>query len=206
MTIDAKKVKSLRDRTGAGIMDCKEALVATDGNMDRAVEVLRKKGIAKADMKMGRRADQGVAISYVHPGNRIGVLVEVNCETDFVAKTEDFIRFARDMAMQIAATNPLAVDREAVDPAVVEREKEIYKEQARSLGKKSDDIVAKIVNGRVEKFYQENCLLEQPFIKDHEKSVQDILTETIASLGENITISRFARFEVGENSSPDGEG
>ncbi|MFQ6615801.1 MAG: translation elongation factor Ts [Fidelibacterota bacterium] len=205
MAIDAMKVKALRERTGAGIMDCKEALVATDGNMDRAVEVLRKRGIAKADKKLGRRADQGVAISYVHPGNRIGVLVEVNCETDFVAKTDDFLRFARDMAMQIAATNPLAVSRDAIDSDVIDREREIYKEQALSMGNKPDTIIEKIVNGKVEKFYQENCLLEQPFIKDHEKSVQDVLTETIASLGENITIARFARFEVGENSSPDGE-
>ncbi|MFQ6676027.1 MAG: translation elongation factor Ts [Fidelibacterota bacterium] len=206
MAIDARAVKALRERTGAGIMDCKEALVAAGGNMDKAVEVLRKKGIAKADKKVGRRADQGVAISYVHPGNRIGVLVEVNCETDFVAKTEDFVRFARDMAMQIAATHPLSVSREDIDPAIVEREKEIYTEQARSLGNKPDEVIEKIVKGKLEKFYQENCLLEQPFIKDHEKSVQDVLTETIASLGENITISRFARFEIGENSSPDGAG
>lgn len=206
MAIDARKVKTLRDRTGAGIMDCKEALVAADGNMEKAVEVLRTRGIAKADKKIGRRADQGVAISYVHPGNRIGVLVEVNCETDFVAKTDDFIRFAKDMAMQVAATNPLAVNREGIDSSLVEREKEILIEQARSMGKKPDDIIEKIVQGRLEKFYQEKCLLEQPFIKDHEKSVQDILTETIASLGENITISRFARFEVGENSFPDGGG
>lgn len=205
MSIDARIVKALRERTGAGIMDCKEALVAAGGNMDKAVEVLRKKGIAKADKKLGRRADQGVAISYVHPGNRIGVLIEVNCETDFVAKTDDFLRFARNMAMQVAATNPLAVTRDGIDPGLVEQEKEIYREQARSLGKKPDEIIEKIVKGRLEKFYQETCLLEQPYIKDHEKSVKDILTETIASLGENITITRFARFEVGENTSPDGE-
>lgn len=205
MAIDASAVKALRERTGAGIMDCKEALVAAGGNMDKAVEVLRKKGIAKANKKSGRRADQGVAISYVHPGNRIGVLIEVNCETDFVAKTDDFVRFARNMAMQVAATNPLSVTRQGVDSGLVEKEKEIYREQARSLGKKPDDVIEKIVNGKLEKFYQENCLLEQPYIKDHEKSVKDILTETIAILGENIAVSRFARFEVGENSSPDGE-
>ncbi|MFQ6673622.1 MAG: translation elongation factor Ts [Fidelibacterota bacterium] len=205
MTIDAKIVKALRERTGAGIMDCKEALLSAGGDMDKAVEVLRKKGIAKADKKMGRKAEQGVAISYVHPGNRIGVLVEINCETDFVAKTDGFIRFARDIAMQIAATGPLAITRDEVDDTIIEREREIYREQARSMGK-PDEILERIAEGRMEKFFQENCLLEQSFIKDHDKTVQDVLIETIATLGENIAISRFARFEVGETASPNGQG
>lgn len=204
MNIPATAVKSLRERTGAGIMDCKEALVEANGDMDKAVEILRKKGITKAERRMGRKADQGAVLSYIHAGNRIGVLIEVNCETDFVAKTDGFHRFVKDLAMQIAATNPLATEREKVDPVIVEREKEIYREQAKSLGK-PENVVEKIVAGRLEKFYQENCLLEQPFIKDNDKSVQGILTETITSLGENITISRFARFEVGEFAS-NGEG
>lgn len=204
MTIDARIVKSLRERTGAGIMDCKEALVETKGDMEKAIHVLRKKGIAKAEKRAGRKADQGVVLSYIHPGNRIGVLVEVNCETDFVAKTDGFHRFVKDMAMQIAAASPIAIDRSQVDPVVLEREKEIYREQAKSMGK-PDNILGKIVEGRLEKFFQESCLLEQPFIKDNDKSIQDIFSETITTLGENITISRFARFEVGEMAS-NGEG
>ncbi|MEE9167557.1 MAG: translation elongation factor Ts [Candidatus Neomarinimicrobiota bacterium] len=200
MNISADVVKSLREITGAGVMDCKEALVEAKGDMDKAVDILRKKGIAEAKKKAGRTADQGIVLSYIHPGNRIGVLVKVNCETDFVAKTEGFHRFVKDVAMQIAAADPIALQREHVDQEVLDREKEIYTEQAKSMGK-PDSVAEKIIDGRLEKFFQENCLLEQPFIKDHDKSVQDILSETIASLGENITISRFARFEVGEPSS-----
>lgn len=204
MTVDAKEVRSLREKTGAGIMDCKEALVSAEGDMDKAVELLRKLGIAKAEKKVGRKADQGVVLSYVHPGNRIGVLVEVNCETDFVAKTDGFTRLVKDLAMQIAATNPLTVARDGIDEAVVERERDIYREQAKSMGK-PENVVDKVVEGRLEKFYQENCLLEQQFIKDHEKTVQDVLTENIAALGENISVARFARFEVGEGPSSNGE-
>lgn len=205
MIVDAKVVKILRQKTGAGIMDCKEALLAANGDMESAVEVLRKKGIAKAEKKVGRKADQGAVVAYIHPGNRIGVLVEVNCETDFVAKTDGFNRFIKDIAMQIAAADPLTITREQIDEIVIERERDIYMEQAKSMGK-PDNVINKIVDGRLEKFYQEKCLLEQPFIKDNDKTVKDILTETIASLGENITIARFARYEVGESFAANGEG
>lgn len=204
MNISASVVKTLRERTGAGIMDCKESLKEAKGDMDKAVEILRKKGITKAEKKLGRKADQGAVLSYVHPGNRIGVLVEVNCETDFVAKTEGFHRFVKDIAMQVAATNPIAIAREQIDSVILEREREIYKEQAKSMGK-PENVINKIVEGRLEKFFQENCLLEQPFIKDNDKTIQDILSEIVTTLGENITISRFSRFEVGDISS-NGEG
>ena len=204
MTIDASIVKDLRSRTGAGIMDCKEALLDSDGNVEKAVDFLRKKGITKAEKKAGREADQGVVLSYIHPGNRIGVLVEVNCETDFVAKTDGFQMFVKNVAMQIAATNPLSVTRDGIDSVVVDKEKEIFTEQAKLSGK-PDNVLEKIIEGRIEKFYQENCLLEQSFIKDSDKSVQDILMETIATLGENISIARFSRFEVGDMLSSNGQ-
>lgn len=205
MTVDAKVVKILRQKTGAGVMDCKEALTIADGDMDSAVEVLRKKGIAKAEKKLGRKADQGSVVAYIHPGNRVGVLLEINCETDFVAKTDNFNRFAKDIAMQVAAANPLTVSREQLDTIIVAKERNIYMEQAKALGK-PEKVLNKIVEGKIEKFYQENCLLEQPFIKDNDKTVKDILSETVASLGENITISRFARYEVGEGFVSNGEG
>ena len=204
MTIDASIVKDLRSRTGAGIMDCKEALLDSDGNVEKAVDFLRKKGIAKAEKKVGREADQGVVLSYIHPGNRIGVLVEVNCETDFVAKTDGFQSFVKNIAMQIAATNPLSVTRDGIDSVVVDKEKEIFTEQAKLSGK-PDNVLEKIIEGKIEKFYQESCLLEQSFIKDSDKSVQDILMETIAMLGENISIARFSRFEVGDALSSNGQ-
>ena len=204
MTIDASIVKDLRSRTGAGIMDCKEALLDSDGNVEKAVDFLRKKGITKAEKKAGREADQGVVLSYIHPGNRIGVLVEVNCETDFVAKTDEFQTFVKDVAMQIAATNPLSVTRDGIDSVVVDKEKEIFTEQAKLSGK-PDNVLEKIIEGRIEKFYQEICLLEQSFIKDSDKSVKDILMETIATLGENISIARFSRFEVGDVLSSNGQ-
>ena len=204
MTIDARIVKDLRSRTGAGIMDCKEALLDSDGNVEKAVDFLRKKGIAKAEKKAGREADQGVVLSYIHPGNRIGVLVEVNCETDFVAKTDGFQTFVKDVAMQIAATNPLSVTQDGIDSVVINKEKEIFTEQAKLSGK-PNNVLEKIIEGRIEKFYQENCLLEQSFIKDSDKSVQDILMETIATLGENISIARFSRFEVGDALSSNGQ-
>ena len=204
MTIDASIVKDLRSRTGAGIMDCKEALLDSDGNVEKAVDFLRKKGITKAEKKAGREADQGVVLSYIHPGNRIGVLVEVNCETDFVAKTDKFQMFVKNVAMQIAATNPLSVTRDGIDSVVVDKEKEIFTEQAKLSGK-PDNVLEKIIEGRIEKFYQEICLLEQSFIKDSDKSVKDILMETIATLGENISIARFSRFEVGDMLSSNGQ-
>ena len=204
MTIDASIVKDLRSRTGAGIMDCKEALLDSDGNVEKAVDFLRKKGITKAEKKAGREADQGVVLSYIHPGNRIGVLVEVNCETDFVAKTDGFQMFVKNIAMQIAATNPLSVTRDGIDSVVVDKEKEIFTEQAKLSGK-PDNVLEKIIEGRIEKFYHEICLLEQSFIKDSDKSVKDILMETIATLGENISIARFSRFEVGDMLSSNGQ-
>ena len=204
MAISAADVKALRERTGAGMMDCKHALVEAGGDLDKAVTVLREKGVAAASKKGNREAKEGVIHTYIHPGNRIGVLVEVNCETDFVAKTDEFQLFVKNIAMQIAATNPLSLTRDALDSVLVDKEKEIFTEQAKLSGK-PDNVLEKIVDGKIEKFYQESCLLEQSFIKDSDKSVKDILTETITSLGENISITRFSRFEVGDAISSNGQ-
>ena len=198
MNIDAKLVKTLRDKTGAGMMDCKKALVESDGDLEKAVDHLRKSGIAKAEKKGSRDTKDGLVYSYIHAGGRLGVLVELNCETDFVAKTEGFNELAHNIAMQIAATNPLALDRESVDPAVIKREKEIFTDQAKSAGKPKN-IIEKMVEGRLNKFFQESCLLDQTYIKDPDKKVNDLLTETIATLGENISINRFVRFAIGES-------
>jgi len=198
MSIDAKLVKTLRDKTGAGMMDCKKALVESDGDLEKAVDHLRKSGIAKAEKKGSRDTKDGLVYSYIHAGGRLGVLVELNCETDFVAKTEGFNELAHNIAMQIAATNPLALDRESVDPAVIQREKEIFTDQAKSAGKPKN-IIEKMVEGRLNKFFQESCLLDQTYIKDPDKKVNDLLTETIATLGENISINRFVRFAIGES-------
>ena len=198
MSIAAKLVKTLRDKTGAGMMDCKKALVESDGDLEKAVDHLRKSGIAKAEKKGSRDTKDGLVYSYIHAGGRLGVLVELNCETDFVAKTEGFNELAHNIAMQIAATNPLALDRESVDPAVIKREKEIFTDQAKSAGKPKN-IIEKMVEGRLNKFFQESCLLDQTYIKDPDKKVNDLLTETIATLGENISINRFVRFAIGES-------
>ncbi len=195
--ITAAMVKELRDKSGAGMMDCKKALQESDGDFEKALDVLRKKGISKAAKRAEREANEGMVTSYIHPGSKLGVLVEINCETDFVANTDDFKEFAKNVAMHIAASNPLAIRREELDTAAIEKEKEILKEQALASGK-PENIVEKIVQGRLEKYYSEVCLLEQPFVKDPDKSVQDLLTETIAKLGENVTIKRFARFRIGE--------
>ncbi len=195
--ITAQMVKELREMTGAGMMDCKNALVEAEGDMEKAVEILRKKGIAKAEKKAGRETKDGLVDAYIHAGGKLGVLVEVNCETDFVANTDDFKTFVRNVAMQIAATNPIAIRREDVPEEVVNREKEIYREQALSSGK-PEHIVDKIAEGKLEKFFAENVLLEQAYIRDPEKTIKDYLTEVIAKLGENITIRRFARFRIGE--------
>ena len=197
MSVDAKLVKELRDKTGAGMMDCKQALVKSSGDLDKAVDFLRKSGIAKAEKKVSRVAKEGMVYSYIHQGSRLGVLLEIGCETDFVAKTEGFQELAHNVAMQIAATNPIALCREEVSQKVIDREKEIYTDQAKSSGK-PDNIIEKMVEGRLNKFYQENCLLEQNFIKDPDKKLQDIITETIATLGENITVNRYVRFAIGE--------
>ena len=198
MSIDAKLVKTLRDKTGAGMMDCKKALVESDGDLEKAIDHLRKSGIAKAEKKGSRDTKDGLVYSYIHAGGRLGVLVELNCETDFVAKTEGFNELAHNIAMQIAATNPLALDRKSVDRAVVQREKEIFTDQAKSAGKPKN-IIEKMVEGRLNKFFQESCLLDQTYIKDPDKKVNDLLTETIATLGENISINRFVRFAIGES-------
>ncbi|SVA70872.1 uncharacterized protein METZ01_LOCUS123726 [marine metagenome] len=204
MSIDAKLVKKLRDKTSAGMMDCKKALVESEGDFEKAVDHLRKSGIAKAEKKGIRETKDGLVHSYIHAGGQLGVLLEINCETDFVAKTEGFSDLAHNLSMQIAATNPLAIDREGVSESILKREKDIYIEQAKSSGK-PDDIIEKMVNGRLNKFYQENCLMEQVFIKDPDKRVQDLVTESIATLGENISISRYIRFAIGEINSNNGQ-
>ena len=198
MSIDAKLVKTLREKTGAGMMDCKNALVDSNGDLDKAVDYLRKSGVAKAEKKGTRDTREGLVYSYIHAGGRLGVLLELNCETDFVAKTDGFTELAHNLAMQIAATNPLSLDRESIDEEIIAREKEIFTDQAKSEGK-PDNIIEKMVEGRLSKFFQESCLLEQTYIKDPDKKVSDLLTETIATLGENISINRFIRFAVGEN-------
>jgi len=195
--ISASAVKELRERTGSGMMDCKKALTESNGDMEKAIEILREKGLAAAAKKAGRVASEGIVDAYIHGGGRIGVLIEVNSETDFVAANEEFRQFVKDMAMQVAASNPLYVRREDVDPKVIEKEREIYRAQALNEGK-PEKIIDRMVEGRVEKFYKEICLLEQPFIKDTDKTVQEILTSLIAKIGENITIRRFVRFERGE--------
>ena len=200
MSINADTVKQLRDKTGAGMMDCKNALTESEGDIDAAVDFLRKSGVAKAEKKGLRETKEGLVYSYIHAGGRLGVMIEVNCETDFVAKTDGFIELAHNLAMQIAATNPLALDKNSVPDEVISKEKEIYTEQAKSSGK-PDNIIEKMVDGRLSKFFQENCLMEQAYIKDSDKKVNDLMTETIATLGENITISRFTRFAVGESDS-----
>ncbi len=199
MSIDAKTVKALRDKTGAGMMDCKKALIETEGNLEKAIDHLRKTGIAKAEKKGERTAKEGLVFSYIHHGGRLGVLVELNCETDFVAKTEGFSDLAHRLAMQIAATNPLSIYREDIDASVLDREKEIFTDQAKESGK-SENIIEKIVEGRVEKFYAESCLLEQQFIKDPERKVADLVTGAVATLGENIVVNRFTRYAIGESS------
>ena len=207
MAITAALVKELRDMTGAGMMDAKKALVETDGNIDKAVDLLREKGLAAAAKKAGRIAAEGVVQSYIHAGGRIGVLVEVNCETDFVAKTDDFQNLARDIAMQIAAVNPTYLNREEVPTEVIEHEKQVLLEQAKveaeedvKAGRKPkpEAVLEKMVAGRIEKFYKENCLLEQVFIKDGEKTVTDIIPESIAKIVENINVRRFVRYGLGE--------
>lgn len=194
--ITAAMVKELREKSGAGMMDCKRALQEAGGDFEKAMENLRKKGIAKAAKRAGREANEGVIASYIHQGSRLGVLVEVNCETDFVANTDDFKSFCKNVAMHIAASNPVAITREEVDPALVDKEKEIYREQALASGK-PEHIVEKIIEGRMDKFFQEICLLEQPYVRDPDKTIKDLLTETIAKVGENVTIKRFARFQIG---------
>ena len=200
MKISAKTVKDLRERTGAGMMDCKKALLQSDGDLDKAIDFLRKSGIAKAEKKGSRTASEGIIYSYIHHGDKLGVLLELNCETDFVAKTEGFNALANNLAMQIAATNPISIDRDSIDENYLQKEESIFKEQALSSGK-PENVVDKIVKGKLEKLFSEICLLDQLYIKDTDKKISDLLNETIATLGENIVIARFIRFAVGENSS-----
>ncbi|MGD9548611.1 MAG: translation elongation factor Ts [Candidatus Krumholzibacteriia bacterium] len=196
MSITAKMVKELREATNAGMMDCKKALAECDGDMDKAIEYLRKKGIASAAKKEGRTTSQGIIGSYIHMGGKVGVLVEVACETDFVARTDDFQEFVHNVAMHIAAASPVSVTRDEVDGSLVEKEKEIYREQMKNEGK-PDHIIDKIVDGKVDKYYSEVVLLEQKYVKDPDMTIEDYLKSIIGKLGENMQIKRFARFQIG---------
>ncbi len=195
--ITAAMVKELRDQTGSGMMDCKKALAENDGDLEKALDFLRKKGLAKAQKRAGRATSEGIIYSYIHAGSKLGVMVEVNCESDFVAKTDDFMEFAKNIAMHIAASNPAGLNPEDISQDVVDREREIYRSQALEQGK-PENIVDKIVEGQVQKFYKESCLLSQMYIKDPKKSISEIVTEAIGKTGENIQIKRFVRFQLGE--------
>ena len=199
-TISATAVKELRELTGAGMMDCKKALTEASGNLEDAIDNLRKTGIAKAEKKSGRSAKEGRVFPYIHPGSKLGVLLEINCETDFVANTDDFMDLCKDISMHIAASAPMAVTREEIPLDILTREKAIYADQARQSGK-PENIIEKMTEGRLNKFYQENVLLEQAFVKDSDKTVNDLITGAVAKLGENIIVSRFSRFQLGEKSS-----
>ena len=194
--ISATMVKELREKTGAGIMDCKEALAECQGDMEKATDFLRKKGLATAAKRAGRATSEGTVQSYIHMGGKIGVMVEVDCETDFVAKTDDFIEFARNLAMHIAATNPVGITSEDVPAAIIDREKAIYRDQALEMGK-PEKMIDKIIDGKMNKFFKDSCLLNQQYVKDPDKTIADYLNEVIAKTGEKITVKRFARFQVG---------
>ncbi|MCE2447456.1 MAG: translation elongation factor Ts [Candidatus Latescibacteria bacterium] len=196
--ITAQSVRMLREKTGLGMMDCKKALQETGGDSEKAIEYLRKQGLSAVEKRAGRDASEGLIQAYIHQGSRLGVLLEVNCETDFVARTDDFQTFAKDVAMHIAASQPLAVDREGIPADAVERERAIFLEQAKNEGK-PEHIAEKIVDGRMEKFYQENCLLEQVFVKSPDQTVGELVTEITAKIGEKITVRRFERFVLGED-------
>jgi elongation factor Ts len=195
--VPAKLVKELRERTGVGMMECKKALAETGGDIEKAIVLLRERGLAAAAKRAGRVAAEGMIAAYIHPGNRVGVLVEVNCETDFVAKTDDFKNFVHDVTLQIAASRPEYISREDVPPEVIDREREILRAQARAEGK-PEKVVEKMVEGRLEKFFKEACLLEQPFVKNPDITVKDLLNEVIVRTGENVVIRRFIRYELGE--------
>ena len=198
MEISASQVKELREKTGVGIMDCKQALKESQGNIEQAIDFLRKKGIATAKKRGGRQTSEGLVQSYIHAGGKIGVLVEVNCETDFSAKTDDFTNFVKDLAMQIAATNPISVDRDGIPPETLKKEMEIYATQVKESGK-PEKVVEKIVEGKMKKFYSEVCLLEQAYVKNPDNTIQDLVNDLMAKTGENIVIIRFARFQLGES-------
>ncbi len=198
MTISTAQIKELREKTGVGIMDCKTALNESDGDIEKSIEYLRKKGIATAKKRGGRATSQGQVRAYIHAGGKIGVLVEVNCETDFTGKTDDFTGFVKDLAMQIAATNPITIDREGIPEAMLDKEREIYATQAKESGK-PDKVIDKIVEGKLKKFYSEACLLEQPFVKNGDITVQDLMNDLMAKTGENILVRRFARYQLGDS-------
>ena len=198
MEITASMVKELREKTNAAVMDCKKALTENNGDMEKAINFLRQKGLATASRKVGRITREGLVVCYIHPGGRLGVLLEINCETDFVAKNSDFGVLAKDLAMQIAATNPICVKREDLPVAILEKEKEIYRAQAKGTGK-PDKIIEKIVEGKLEKYFSEVCLLEQAFVKDPDIRIEDLIKNYIAKFGENITLRRFVRYQLGEN-------
>ena len=197
-TISATMVKQLREKTGAGMMDCKQALVECDADIDKAVDFLRTKGLATARKRAGRALTEGTIQSYIHMGGKLGAMVEVNCETDFVAKNEDFIEFAKNIAMHIAATNPVGVRPEDVPEDILSREQEIYKQQALETGK-PENVITKIVEGKMKKYFTENCLLKQAYVREPDLTVEDLLNELIAKIGENITIRRFVRFQTGDS-------
>ena len=196
-TVSAGNVKELRQKTGAGIMDCKEALLECAGDLEKAIDFLRKKGMATALKRAGRGTSEGTVQSYIHMGGKIGVMVEVNCESDFVAKNEDFIAFSKNIAMHIAATNPAGIAPEDVSEEIISREKEVYREQALEMGK-PEKMIDKIVEGKLNKFYKESCLMNQSYVRDPNITIADLLNDVIAKIGENIKISRFARFQIGE--------
>ncbi|MCX6640089.1 MAG: translation elongation factor Ts [bacterium] len=199
MEITSQIVKELRLKTGAGMMECKKALVEADGNEEKAIEVLRKHGLSKVEKRADRVAKEGVVEAYIHTGAKLGVLLELNSETDFVAKTDEFKRLARDISLHIAASNPLTVSREEIPAGVIEKEKEIYRAQVEGEGKpKPPDIVEKIINGKLDKYFSENCLLEQLFVKDSTKTIGALIAEAAAKFGENLILRRFSRFKVGE--------
>ena len=198
--ITAETIKLLREKTGAGMMDCKKALVEAKGDVDLALDLLRKSGIAKAEKKSTRAANEGIIFSYIHHGSKLGVLIELGCETDFVAKTEGFNELAGNIAMQVAASNPLAVDESGIDKKTLDKEREIFIEQAKSSGK-PDNVIDKIVEGKLNKFIEDNCLLHQSFVKNPDMTISQLVQEAVAKLGENITINRFVRFALGENSN-----
>lgn len=197
MSITAKQVAELRGQTGAGLMDCKRALTESEGDLEKAITILRKKGMASASKKAGRATSEGLIESYIHLGGKVGVLIEVNCETDFVAKTDDFKSFVKDLCLHVAAVNPICISRDEVPADLLEKEREIAASQAEG---KPPAAVQKIVEGKLNKYFATACLLDQPFVKDGEKSVQDILNEQISKLGENMQINRFSRFQIGEES------
>ncbi|MGD9134427.1 MAG: translation elongation factor Ts [Desulfobacterales bacterium] len=196
--ISAEMVKQLREKTGAGMMDCKNALSEVNGDLEKAIEFLRKKGLATAQKRAGRALSEGIIQSYIHMTGKLGVLVEVNCETDFVAKNDDFQEFTKNLAMHIAATNPLGITPEDISQEIIEKEKEIYRAQALDMGK-PENVIDKIVEGKLNKFYQESCLLNQPYVRDTEISIADLLNQMIAKIGENISIKRFVRYQIGES-------